>query len=102
MVIHFKCKCGHTLQIAEDLLLNNPQSYRYCLCGGKLSIVNTCVDEIVKDSLEEQVRDRVTQFFKSEGVEGGVELIKRTRKTMGEKIYSLYKVELQRRGLSKI
>lgn len=56
-------------------------------------------DDIVKDDLEEQIRHRVTQFFKSEGVEGTVELIERTRETMGEKIYGMYKTELRKRGL---
>ena len=99
MLIYFVCKNKHKLQVAEETLREKPLSYRYCFCGEKLSIANTSVDEIVCNDLQEQVRDNIDKWARTEGCEGCVELIERTRKTVGEKIYNLYRAELQRRGL---
>ena len=96
MIIEFICPNGHRYEIDESKLTGMP--YHYCYqCGAKLSIVN--IDSMVETNLEIQVRDNISKWFKSEGIEATCELIERTRETVGEKIYGLYKVELQRRGL---
>lgn len=99
MTIKFRCKNGHELQIDEYLLIENPQSYRYCFCGEKLSIVN--INEIVIQDVDEQVKNNISKWFKTEGIEATIELIERNKYWLPEKIYNKYREELQRRGLIK-
>jgi hypothetical protein len=64
------------------------------ICGAKLDVVN--LEEIVRTDIDTEIRDNVSMWFRTLGIEYTLEMIERHKDLA---VYRLYKAEIERRGL---
>jgi len=95
MIIKFKCSNEFCDVQYEKESEDISHAERICWkCGSKLNIMiytnemTTCI--------EKQVKDNVDRWFKTEGIEGTIEMIERHSH---DAVARLYEQELRRRGL---
>jgi uncharacterized protein YuzB (UPF0349 family) len=95
MLIKFTCQnCNNTFEKDELEIIYQDQSFRFCgICGGKLSIQN--LKEIMMEEIKERVKNNINKWFKEEGADNNLDLIKRNR---NYPITQLYINELRERG----
>jgi len=97
MKIKFTClRCGYTFEKNEQDVIDQHQSFRYCHCGGKLSISN--LEEIVSQDISIQIKNNTSKYLSENGIEGAIELIERITES---EIKKLYQDELRKRGIIK-
>jgi predicted RNA-binding protein Jag len=98
MTIKFYCDNGHTFEKTEEEIRNSGQEQRFCFCGSKLHISHENLKEITIQDIKDQVKKYVNDWGKKMGIEGAIELIERNKNSVSEKIYNLYKEEIESRG----
>jgi predicted nucleic acid-binding Zn-ribbon protein len=93
MKVKFICaKCGYVFEKDEQEIIEQP--FRYCACGGKLSIQN--LEDIMQYDLDTRVRNNINRWFRELGIEGTIELIERNS---NQACSRLYFDELRKRGV---
>jgi hypothetical protein len=98
-MIKLKCsndKCAFTYSVSEGEFEEYAKTYHsFCMiCGAKLDVVN--LEEIVRTDIDTEIRDNVSMWFRTLGIEYTLEMIERHKDLA---VYRLYKAEIERRGL---
>lgn len=97
MLIYFKCnKCGVEFSKKEEEIITENLSYRFCSCGGNLSIQN--IEQIVKQDVDQWLDRDFFNALNCLGVEGTIEAIEHLQ---NQKVKELYQDKLRKKGLVK-
>ena len=97
MLIKIRCtKCGFTFEVSEQEFVENDGLYHSCIvCYAKTEVIN--LEEIVHFDIERTVKNNVDKWFKSQGIEGTIEMIERNKDNA---VGRLYIKELRQRGFN--
>jgi len=99
MTLKLKCEdCGYSYEVSEAEMLTCGEYHVKCLmCNGIIKVEN--LDEVVHLDMKKRVRDYVSKYFQTLGIEYTLEMLERNK---DQACYRLYKAELKRRGFNVI
>jgi len=101
MMIKLKCInefCDYCFEVSEKEYRDNKHLYQICIiCGSKLEVTKESLKEMVKKTLEQEIKERVDKYIAELGIEGTWELLERNKNYPMTKLFF---DELRKRGIN--